>query len=207
MTILDYDNVLSDEETMSPGDALALSDNEIDEDFLELEAPGIVDSLETLNDFYEAIKDNDLKTVRRLIREHESIQHLNPKKLNRDYPLNGYKFTSRGGLLTLYNTKSDKERVSLAAQCAERCSSFVHEQQKINDELNALSKECALYEEFKISQQRVNATLIDKYNKFETKIIGLECTIKNILDCINHEIAPAINALIAGTPNMYGTHD
>ena len=123
---------------------------------------------EPIKEFYKALDNNDLRLARKLIRENDELQKLNPKKLNQQYKFDNYKFTSRGGILTIYNTNSDKERIS-----------FAQEQQKIND----------IYEQFKMSQQQINSVLINKYNDLDTKIKSFETY------C--HKLTAKINQLTA----------
>ena len=57
--------------------------------------------------FYNAIERNDLQTARKMIRDNTEIQKLDPKKLNKQFPLENYKFTSRNGILVIYSTKAE----------------------------------------------------------------------------------------------------
>ena len=64
-----------------------------------------------MEQFYNSLRENNIKEARRLLRTYDCFGKLNTRQLNKDYPLNGYKFTKRGDALTLYKPieKVDKE--------------------------------------------------------------------------------------------------
>ncbi|KAK8839982.1 hypothetical protein M9Y10_031267 [Tritrichomonas musculus] len=138
------------------------------------------DNEDSVQMFYDALQDNDLKKVRMLIRTKPELQKLNPKLLNKEYPLENYKFTSRSGNLVLLSSKSDAER-----------KSFTHEQQKINEK----------YDDFRDSQLILNNQLINEYNeifsrfnKLCVRIADIEQRLTSHANTINH-IVRFINSL------------
>lgn len=72
---------------------------------------GAITENELIEQFYNYLRDNNIKEARRLLRTYSCFSKLNTRQLNKDYPLNGYKFTKRGDVLTLYKPieKTDKE--------------------------------------------------------------------------------------------------
>lgn len=64
-----------------------------------------------MEQFYNYLRENNIKEARRLLRTYDCFGKLNTRQLNKEYPLNGYKFTKRGDVLTLYKPieKTDKE--------------------------------------------------------------------------------------------------
>ncbi|KAK8836429.1 hypothetical protein M9Y10_015462 [Tritrichomonas musculus] len=47
------------------------------------------------------VEDNDLKVLRKLINNNETVQSFKPKELNIRFPIEGYRFTTRGKKLIL----------------------------------------------------------------------------------------------------------
>lgn len=72
---------------------------------------GAITENELIEQFYNYLRENNIKEARRLLRTYNCFNKLNTRQLNKDYPLNGYKFTKRGDVLTLYKPieKPDKE--------------------------------------------------------------------------------------------------
>lgn len=63
---------------------------------------GAITENELIEQFYNYLRENNIKEARRLLRTYNCFNKLNTRQLNKDYPLNGYKFTKRGDVLTLY---------------------------------------------------------------------------------------------------------
>ena len=62
--------------------------------------------------FYKYLSNNDVKNVRRMLRDYNIFVNLDTRDLNSKYSLDDYKFTKRNGVLTLYkpvNNPSYKE--------------------------------------------------------------------------------------------------
>lgn len=72
---------------------------------------GAITENELIEQFYNYLRENNIKEARRLLRTYNCFNKLNTRQLNKDYPLNGYKFTKRGDVLTLYKPieKPDRE--------------------------------------------------------------------------------------------------
>lgn len=72
---------------------------------------GAITEDELIEQFYNYLRENNIKEARRLLRTYNCFNKLNTRQLNKDYPLNGYKFTKRGDVLTLYKPieKPDRE--------------------------------------------------------------------------------------------------
>ncbi|KAK8836130.1 hypothetical protein M9Y10_039943 [Tritrichomonas musculus] len=66
---------------------------------------------ELIEQFYNYLRDNNIKEACRLLRTYNCLNKLNTRQLNKDYPLNHYKFTKRGDVLTIYKPieKTDRE--------------------------------------------------------------------------------------------------
>lgn len=136
---------------------------------------------ETTNDqdpvklFHLFLDNNDLKEARKLIRKHEEIQRLNLKELNKEYPLNGYRFTSRNGVLSIDSTKALDNKVS-----------FEQQQMNINND----------FDEFKNKQRSLNVQLLESVRELEYKnkimsneIQNLTRSLSQVIDVINNNIS------------------
>lgn len=58
------------------------------------------------NMFYQACDNQDVKTVRRLIKRNPHLHNLESRDLNEEHPINTFRFTKRDGKLTLASDKS-----------------------------------------------------------------------------------------------------
>lgn len=112
--------------------------------------------------FYNAIERNDLQTARKMIRDNIEIQKLDPKKLNKQFPLENYKFTSRNGILVIYSTKAELNKQTVTQRQNKLDDSFdefrseMHEMNKsITNELNELiNKFCKICSRIAFIEQK-----------------------------------------------------
>ena len=112
--------------------------------------------------FYNAIERNDLQTARKMIRDNTEIQKLDPKKLNKQFPLENYKFTSRNGILVIYSTKAELNKQTVTQRQNKLDDSFdefrseMHEMNKsITNELNGLiNKFCKICSRIALIEQK-----------------------------------------------------
>ena len=61
----------------------------------------ITDKELLMNIIEKLVKMKDIKLLRKLINSNKTVHQFNPKQLNLRFPLNGYRFTSRGKKLIL----------------------------------------------------------------------------------------------------------
>lgn len=112
--------------------------------------------------FYNAIERNDLQTARKMIRDNTEIQKLDPKKLNKQFPLENYKFTSRNGILVIYSTKAELNKQTVTQRQNKLDDSFdefrseMNEMNKsITNELNELiNKFCKICSRIALIEQK-----------------------------------------------------
>ena len=129
---------------------------------------GAITEDELIEQFYNYLRENNIKEARRLLRTYNCFNKLNTRQLNKDYPLNGYKFTKRGDVLTLYKPieKTDKE---------------TNKRESIEDIANRLE---ALEEQLR-----------EHTNKYEHDLITIRTQFKNNINKIN-EIKDSLNTVI-----------
>lgn len=118
--------------------------------------------------FHLFMETNNLREARKLIRKYKEIQRLNPKELNKQYPMKDYRFTSRSGILTLDSIKALNNKVT-----------FEKSQIDFNNEID----------EFKSSQRVINNQLLEKIRELEYKN-------KMLIDKLN-EYGSVINQIVA----------
>lgn len=63
------------------------------------------DQNEIKNVFYQALTNKDIELIRKMLLRHPFLSKQRSRDLNRDYPLDGYRFTLRNGKLILYSTR------------------------------------------------------------------------------------------------------
>lgn len=88
-TMFVSDNTEEEEEEKEQNDTNNLDDSGLSETAL-------------MEQFYNYLHENNIKEARRMLRTYNCFNKLNTRQLNKEYPLNGYKFTKRGDALTLY---------------------------------------------------------------------------------------------------------
>lgn len=49
----------------------------------------------------ELVETNEFKLLRKLIKNNQTVQSFTPKELNMKFPINGYRFTTKGKVLVL----------------------------------------------------------------------------------------------------------
>ena len=119
-----------------------ISENDEQDNVQTSSSPNIVQM------FYNAIERNDLQTARKMIRDNTEIQKLDPKKLNKQFPLQNYKFTSRNGILVIYSTKAELNKQNVTQR-----------QNKLNDS----------FDEFRSEIQEMNKNFADELNELLNK--------------------------------------
>ena len=58
------------------------------------------DTQNIINEFYELLRNEDIRGIRKMLRRNELLNDLNTRELNEDFPINEYKFVKRNGKLT-----------------------------------------------------------------------------------------------------------
>ena len=71
-----------------------------------------------------------------MIRDNTEIQKLDPKKLNKQFPLENYKFTSRNGILVIYSTKAELNKQTVTQRQNKLDDSF----DEFRSEMNEMNK-------------------------------------------------------------------
>lgn len=118
--------------------------------------------------FHLFMETNKTREARKLIRKYKEIQRLNQQELNKQYPLNDYRFTSRNEVLTIDSIKALNNKVS-----------FEKSQINFNNEID----------EFKSSQRVINNQILEKIRELEYKN-------KMLINKLN-EYGIAINQIIS----------
>ena len=129
---------------------------------------GAITENELIEQFYNYLRENNIKEARRLLRTYNCFNKLNTRQLNKDYPLNGYKFTKRGDVLTIYKPieKTDKE---------------TNKHESIEDITNRL--------------ETLEEQLREHTNKYEHDLITIRTQFKYNVNKIN-EIKDSLNTVI-----------
>ena len=147
---------------------------------------GAITENELIEQFYNYLRENNIKEARRLLRTYSCFSKLNTRQLNKDYPLNGYKFTKRGDVLTLYKPieKTDK---AANTRCLRQTEEETDKHGPIEDITNRL--------------ETLEEQLREHTNKYDHELIAIREQVYNNLNAIK-EIRTVLNRAVDAINGM-----